>query len=123
MTLARLGIAWALCAVWFLVWEQLERQTGGRTEGPNDGGLGLRAPLWIYLADALLVTLFGALWFASLGHGGWWLLFLVLGLVVEGPGRYRSVAGGMPAGGRSLAALLLGVLRLVGAGGILGWRL
>ena len=34
-------------------------------------------------AQALLLTLLGALWFASLGTGEWWLIFLLMGGLME----------------------------------------
>ena len=44
--------------------------------GPRDPGRTIlrRAP-GAYFIEALLFTLIAGLWFASLGHGGWWLLF------------------------------------------------
>ena len=132
MTLVRLAIGWLLVSVWFLAWEQVEN----RTVGPWDRGTvgpthhptvppshWFRAPLWTYLADALLLTLFASLWFASLGNGGWVLLFLVLGLLVEGPGRFRGLARGMKLSGSALVSYVLGVARILGAGALLWWRL
>ncbi len=37
-------------------------------------------------AEALFLTLLSSLWFASLGHGGWVLLFLLLGLLASAAG-------------------------------------
>lgn len=68
--------------------------------------------------EAVLVTLFAALWFASLGHGGWWVLFVVVGLLLEGPVRARHRAD-LPAEALPWRPLLLGTLRLLGAGAIL----
>jgi hypothetical protein len=68
-------------------------------------------------AEAILLAMFAALWFASLGHGGWALLFAVLGVLIEGPIRLRHRADA-PA---SVAwiPLLAGTARMVAAGGVL----
>lgn len=116
MTLTRLVMAWAAVTIWYLAWEQLERRVG---EGARPGVLGLRAPFPAYLADALLITLFGSLWFASLGHGGWPLLFALVGLLLEGPGRYRGDPGGFRLTRGRILAAALGTARIVGAGGAL----
>ena len=124
MTLVRLAIGWLLVCIWFLAWEQVERRTGGPADrGTNEPTRWVRAPLWTYLTDALLLTLFASLWFASLGNGGWVVLFLVLGLLVEGPGRFRGLAGGMKLSGSALVSYVLGVARIMGAGALLWWRL
>lgn len=73
--------------------------------------------------EALLLTLFAALWFGSLGHGGWPLLFLTLGLLISIPPRLRArhhfpIPAPLPWGEISLE-----LLRLVAAGGLLAWRL
>ena len=124
MSLARLGLAWALCAAWFLVWEQVERRADGRADGQTGGEAAwFRAPIVTYLLDALLLTLFASLWFASLGHGGWLLLFLLLSLLIEGPARYRDRPEGMGFSAAAIGRLLLGVIRIAGAGALLAWRL
>ena len=68
--------------------------------------------------EAVFLTLFAALWFASLGHGGWWVLFIVLGLLIEGPVRLRHRAG-LPVEPAAWRPVLLGVVRLAGAGALL----
>ena len=105
MTLSRLVLAWLPVALWFLVvgwavnrWIPLLSRL--------EGGI-----VWT-VSEALLVTLFGSLWFDSLGHGGWWLLFGLVGLL----------AAGLPAR-PGFRALAISVLRYVGAGALLAWRL
>lgn len=120
MTLLRLGIAWGLVIIWFIVFELIEQRIAG--PGPEQGRK-LRASWKVYVADALLLTLFAGLWFASLGHGGWVLLFLMTGLLVEGPGRFRDGSGMVDLSGKGIVRLLLGLFRTVAAGGILAWRL
>jgi hypothetical protein len=85
------------------------------------------ARLLMPVLEALLLTLFGAFWFASLGHGGWLLLFAALGLLMEGAVRLRHATppAGVPPT-LDLAwwtATALGTLRLVVAGALLDWRL
>ena len=117
MALSRILLAWVAVAAWLLLWEAMARQVGR-------GGLGpwVRAPLWHYAGEALLLTLFGALWFASLGAGGWWLVFGLVGAIGEWPspreGRRSRRRLSRELGGRALR-----VARLVAAGAILAWRL
>lgn len=113
MSLTRLLVGLAAVCVWFLVFEPIERRVLGRP------GPGLRAPLTTYLADAVIFTLFGGLWFASLGSGGWLLLFLVLGLLIEGPGRSRHYPEGCTWSRADLRRLVLGLVRVTAAGGLL----
>ena len=61
--------------------------------------------------EALVVTMIASLWFDSLGHGGWWLLFGLFGLLAT------SLSGRPP-----FISLALSVLRYVAAGAILAWR-
>lgn len=113
MSLPWQAAGFAAVAVWFLVFELIERRAAGAP------GSGLRARWTTYLADALVFTLFASLWFASLGSGGWLLLFVVLGILLEGPGRYRDQPSGMDLGLNGITRLLLGTVRVVVAGGLL----
>ncbi|HEU5358084.1 MAG TPA: hypothetical protein VFU45_03105 [Gemmatimonadales bacterium] len=115
MTLTRLVLAWGVGAVWYAL---------------VDAGLGRYWPAAgvtfrpkVILAETLLLTMFAALWFGSLGHGGWWLLFLVLGALMEGPVRARHRIGAAPGGGRPWLDAAIGICRVVIAGGLLSWRL
>lgn len=102
MALSRILLAWVAVAAWLLGWQWIE---GRRAEAVR------LAPREMadLAGEALLVTLFGALWFGSLGAGAWWLPFLLVGGIREWP--IRSVRSG------------LRVLRLLGAGGLLAWVL
>jgi hypothetical protein len=119
MTLLRLALGWAAVSLWFFFFELIEQ----KFVGPQPAAGRLRAGWKVYVADALLLTLFAGLWFASLGHGGWVLLFLMVGLLVEGPARYRDGTGTMDLSGKGIVRLLFGLVRIVAAGGILAWRL
>ena len=109
MTLTRLVLAWLPVAVEFMI----------------VGGLGTR---WVFTKwelmwrsiEAAVVTLFASLWFDSLGHGGWWLLFLLVGLMVS-----LARVPGRPAPDRreALARSALETVRYLVAGAILAWRL
>lgn len=109
MTLLRLAGGVFGVILWFALWAVVTRKMSGESRP-----LRFR----VEVVEAILIAMFAALWFASLGHGGWWVLFTVLGLLIEGPIRLRHrpeeitrVSAWRP--------ILLGTLRLVGAGGIL----
>ncbi|MBW8772292.1 MAG: hypothetical protein JF590_03215 [Gemmatimonadetes bacterium] len=109
MSLARLVIAALAVTAWYLAWS-----LGARRLRP-----GSPPPRYLLeAAEAVLLTMFAALWFASLGHGGWWVLFVVVGLLVEGPVRLRH-RGDLAAEPQAWRPLLLGTLRLLGAGALL----
>jgi hypothetical protein len=116
MALSRLLLAWAAVVVWLLLWELVGSRLGAAR---GDGRL-RRAR--IFLVEALLLTLFGALWFGSLGSGAWWLVFGLVGALREWPGsRGRRDTGETDAVAIGLSALRLG--RTLVAGGLLAWRL
>ncbi|HEU4763509.1 MAG TPA: hypothetical protein VFS28_02580 [Gemmatimonadales bacterium] len=118
MTLTRLALAWAVTAAWFtLTW------TGSARLAGRPAPWTLRGPFGALLLEAALLTLVAALWFGSLGHGGWWLLFLVLGLLQDGPVRTRH-RGDVPVEGARRWLILAGdLVRFLAAGGLLAWRL
>lgn len=123
MPLTSVLLGWFMVTAWFIGWELLASRV-------ERGGRLLRAPLWVFAGEALAVTLLGALWFGSLGAGGWPLVFGLLGVAVEWPLRLRS--GSKPLGksggkattqARRLLPILAGVARLLGAGALLAWGL
>jgi hypothetical protein len=107
VTLGRLALAWLPVAVWFLAVDW-----GVRVTTAPPPGVASWRPDYRLALEALLVTLFASLWFDSLGSGGWWLLFLLVG----------AIAAGLPRRPAWRAALI-DVARYVVAGGILAWRL
>ncbi|HET7789245.1 MAG TPA: hypothetical protein VFK78_00450 [Gemmatimonadales bacterium] len=124
MTLGRLALAWLPVAALFLVAPPIGYRWDGPPEQPalawafNAWELGWRA------VEALVLTLFASLWFDSLGAGGWWLLFLLVGLLAAFP--RRLVMWRYADGARRRALLLhagLDVGRYLAAGGLLAWRL
>ncbi|HXF96957.1 MAG TPA: hypothetical protein VNI61_12735, partial [Gemmatimonadales bacterium] len=113
VTLGRLVLAWLVVAAWFVAaaWAGRRLLAAAR---PAPGPL---------LGEAAVVTLFASLWFDSLGSGGWWLLFLLVGLLAAFPVRLQGIAAaGLPRRAEILLALL-DTARYLGAGAILAWRL
>jgi hypothetical protein len=95
----RILLAWAVVGAWLAIWAFGERRMTG-AGGPSPAEL---APL---AGEALLLALFAALWFGSLGSGSWWLVFLLL---MAWP--VRSLTG------------VARIARVVVAGGLLAWVL
>lgn len=102
MPFARVVIGWLAVVLIFLAWREAEF----RRAGPGEAAAP-RAPLAPLLIEATLFTLFAALWFGSLGSGGGYILFPLLGALIELPGRLRQRAAGIPlAWGATIAAIL-----------------
>ncbi len=115
MSLTRIVLAWLATSAWFALAEMVLTRLRGQpspTRGP--------APRWVPLVEGLVFTLFGSLWFGSYGpgRGGWILLFVLLGLLLEVPVRLRDVVQRSQPRGLA-AAVGIAVLRWVAAGGIL----
>lgn len=114
MALSRLLLGWVLVTLWLIGWDLISAR-----------GAWERRSAVLPAGEALLLTLFGALWFGSLGSGAWWLVFLLVGALREWPGPADSAprARGRPVPRRGVVLRLLRTLRVVVAGGILAWRL
>jgi hypothetical protein len=112
VTLGTLALAWLAAGALFLAWARLP------------GGLRLaRRTVLVLLAEAAVLTLLAGLWFGSLGRGGWWLVFLLLGALVGGAERgLRAAVTSSPAG-PEVRAVALGVARYLAAGALLAWFL
>jgi hypothetical protein len=111
LTLSRLGLAAVLVALVFLgaAWFR------GRRLPP--------AAVAVCLAEAGVLTLLAALWFGSIGRGGWLTLFFLIGVLVAGSERGLRFAF-LRSGTRSdLGFLILDVARYMAAGALLAWRL
>jgi hypothetical protein len=117
VALSRILLAWFLVAVWLLLWEEVFRRLDRAGAGPR-----LQAPAARIAGEALLLTLLGALWFASLGTDHWWLVFGLVGTLREWPS-VREARRPRRQAWRDLAGRALGALRIVAAGGLLAWRL
>lgn len=102
MAFGRILLAWVVVGAWLAIWAFGERRV-------TDAGRPSAAELAPLTGEALLLALFAALWFGSLGSGAWWLVFLLLGGLMAWP--VRSLAGAAR------------VARVVVAGGLLAWTL
>ena len=128
MTLGRLFLAWLPVAVEFVVIGGLGTRFSGASAPEPATEWTTPEKLWVFTKwdvlwrslEAAAVTLFASLWFDSLGHGGWWLLFLLLGLIVP-----LAHLPGAPMWRRREALIRASrdVVRYVLAGAILAWRL
>lgn len=111
MTLTRIVVSTLLVGVLFtaaawLAWRRLNR-----------------AAVVVSFVEALALTLLAALWFGSLGHGGWVLVFGLLGVLVSGSERgLRSALLRSPKS-PEIAGFVVGVARYLAAGALLSWRL
>jgi len=115
MSLTRIVLGWLATSAWFALAELVLE----RLKGPTVTSRG-PAPKWAPVVEGLLFTLLGSLWFGSFGpgRGGWILLFVLLGLLLELPARLRdAVQRAQPKG--LAAAVGISVLRWAIAGGIL----
>jgi hypothetical protein len=114
MALSRLLLGWVLVTLWLLGWDLV----AARGAWERRGAL-------LPAGEALLLTLFGALWFGSLGSGAWWLVFALVGALREWPGQPEPAtrARGRAVARPGVAVRLLRTFRVVGAGAILAWQL
>lgn len=108
MTLGRLLFAWIPVALWFAAAGWAAHRVTGVTVSPATSAGWLVA----VAVEALVATLFASLWFDSLGHGGWWVLFALAGLLA-------SAIPSRP----GFLAIVFSVMRYLGAGALLAWRL
>ena len=134
MSLTPIGITFGLVAVLFIAVEAaLVRWAGGgwglRVRGssqpatPLGWGPATRVVWLPATAEALVLTLLAALWFGSLGHGGWVLVFLMLGALAGGGDRWlRHRLLGTPAGAE-LKLFAAGLLKYLLAGWLSAWCL
>ncbi len=126
MSLPRIVLAWVVVSLWFLLWEAASRRLSPRTvsvERHRNAAGWFRTYAPLPLGEALLLTLFAALWFASLGHGAWGLLFGLVGLLIEIPSRFRFGHRVTDFGLQRWLLVGLGTVRIIIAGGLLAWRL
>jgi uncharacterized membrane protein YfcA len=107
MPFARIIVGWLAVVLIFLAWREVEFRAAGGARGDAPEARPQRSALPPILIEAALLTLFAGLWFGSLGSGGGYLLFPLLGALIELPGRLRQRAAGVPvAWGATLAAIL-----------------
>jgi len=116
VTLGRLVLAWIPVAAWFVLATLGIARLVPELPTPARG-------LWKWpLAEAGLLTLFASLWFDSLGSGGWWLLFALVGALATVPkwlpGPERAVSNRV-----LLVGACADLARYEIAGALLAWRL
>lgn len=114
--MSRLALAWALVALWFYAAWWLTEQRQSAT-----GQTALR--VLRCAGEALVVTLIASLWFDTLGHGGWWVLCALLGMLAAVPARLREVESGVAPVRRAALLVVADAARYVAAGVLLVWRL
>ncbi len=91
------------------------------------GPLGWRAAIrvaWLPAAgEAFGVALLAALWFGSLGHGGWLVVFLLVGALAAGADRWTTHRLLHTPTRQELKSFALGLLKYAAAGWLCAWRL
>lgn len=95
----------------------------GRGTSPVAWGAAVRAAWPPAAAEAFGLTLLAALWFGSLGHGGWLTVFLLVGALASGADRWLAHRLLATPAGRELAAFALGLAKYALAGWLCAWRL
>jgi hypothetical protein len=124
VTLPRLLLAWLAVGIWFLAARWAARRWILRADAAFPPWAPGAGPARAIALEAAGATLFASLWFDSLGHGGWWLLFLLVGLLVAFAPRIADSSPTTPLPRRTrLLAGVADVARYVGAGAVLAWRL
>jgi len=123
VTLTRLFLAWLPVAVWFVVAPPIGYRVHQLVGRPYFVWGYNRWAVMGRLLEAVAATLLGSLWFDSLGSGGWWLLFLLIGLLVAYPVRWQLLTTAASERRRELLVGLMDTARYIGAGAILAWRL
>jgi hypothetical protein len=134
MSLTPIGITFSLIAILFIAvgaalvrWEAGGWGLGVRGSSPPSTSLAwgpvLRVVWLPAAAEAFVLTLLAALWFGSLGAGGWVWVFLLLGALAGGGDRWlrQRLAGG-PARG-ALGPFAAALLKYLLAGGLCAWCL
>ena len=117
--MTRLVLAWALVALWFVgATAGIAARIGLPSRPPSEHALWAGVPVRLIkwrLVEAGLLTLFGSLWFDSLGTGQWWLVFLLVGAIATIPTWLAREP--------RLIGASADLVRYLLAGAILAWRL
>jgi len=133
VSLTPVGIAFGLVALVFVA-------VGAASVRWMPGGWGLGVgvssppprPVWaeavraVWLpasAEALAVSLFAALWFGSLGSGGWVTLFALVGALAGGADRWTRRRLLRGSGRDDLKLFVASLLKYLAAGGLCAWCL
>jgi hypothetical protein len=111
MSLGTLTVGWVLVAMLFLA-------TARASRGPLN-----RPAVLVILAESMALTLLAGLWFGTAGHGGWPLVFLLVGGLAGGAERGLRSAFLRSAERFDWRGFVLDLARYVAAGAVLAWRL
>lgn len=126
MTLTRLVLAWIPVAIWFVIVARaapvLVAVVSKQAAQPAAAAAAVPELAW-HLVESLVLTLFASLWFDSLGHGGWWLVFLLVGILATVPGWRAGYARAELARNAAVVGACADLVRYLVAGAILAWRL
>lgn len=106
MTLLRLAAGLLATAALFVGWDVVS-------------GLRDRRTATVAVAEATVLSLFAGLFFGSLGHGGWPLVFLLVGLLASGRERWLEPAAAASSLRRHVRATAITTIRYIVAGGLL----
>jgi hypothetical protein len=106
MTLLRLAAALMVAGVVFVGWEWVVGRRDRRTAAVAAG-------------EATVLALFAALFFGSLGHGGWWLVFPLIGVLASGRDRWLAPRATGPGTAVLIRATVIVATRYLLAGGLL----
>ncbi len=134
MSLTPIVEAFGLVALLFIAVGALSVRTAGGLWGvggrdpsppapPLAWGAALRAVWLPAAAEAFARTLLAALWFGSLGHGGWLLVFLLVGALAAGADRWTTHRLLSTPLRQELKSFALGLLKYAAAGWLCAWRL
>ena len=82
-------------------------------------GLRNRRNAAVLICEALVLTLLGALWFDSIGKGGWVLVFAFIGALASGTDRWLAAVGRGAPLRPLIRPTLVTTIRYVAAGGLL----
>lgn len=114
MAFFRIVLGWGAVTLLFALWSEAARRI---KQVPGPALPAFKSDLTANATEALLLTLFAGLWFGSLGGGGAWLLFLVVGGLMEVPARLRS----HPVGGVPWKAVGVAILKVMAGGVVLSF--
>lgn len=109
MPFARIVAGWIAVVAIYLAWREVEYRRKTRSQGALS-----RSALYPLLVEAGLFVLFAALWFGSLGSGGGYILFPLLGLLIVLPEQLRRKASGLPVAWPAAIATILFRITLPG---------
>jgi len=129
---AFVAVAVVFNAVGMLTGRWSTRDPGSGVRGPgtaaSSSGLRTRGPGPLHLVwagatfEALILKLVAALWFGCLGHGGWVILFLLLGALPAGDRWLRRALAGAPPEGEAWV-FVASLLKYLLAGLVCAWLL